>query len=156
MGNCESGSKTPSVDELMHSPATVLSEILRALDSDNLDKGFVEKHLAEILRAARNVNAFIRNGENAVGQDLKTKLLVELAISDLSLSRENLKKILEKFCAENELDLHPKAGWALTAIEECKLNPDLVSRDGQIAIKINKDHIYVYERLQKGWVGMVF
>ncbi|MBA4336512.1 hypothetical protein C0416_01930 [bacterium] len=132
----------------------VLSEILKALESGNLDKGFVEKHLAEILRAARNVNAFTNNGENAIGQDLKTRLLVKLATSDLS--RNNLKKILEKFCAENGLDLHPKAGWVLTGIETCKLNPDLISDDNKIAIKINKDNICVYEKLNNGWVGMVF
>ena len=154
MGTPESGSKTPSVEEFMRNPAAILSEIMRALNSDNLDKGFVESHLAQILRAARNVNNFAQNGERAIGEDLKTKLLSELAISDLS--KNNLKKILGKFCADSGLELHPKAGWTLAAIETCKLNPDWVSGDDQIAIKINKDNICVYERLQNGWVGMVF
>jgi len=154
MGTPESGSKNPFVKEFMDDSAMVSYEIVRALKSGNLDKGFVEEHLAQILRAARNVNSFASNGERAIGQDLKTRLLVELATSDLS--KKNLQKILEKFCTDNGLELHPKAGWTLAGIETCKLNPDLVSSDGQIAIKINNDNICVYEKLNNGWVGMVF
>lgn len=156
MDNSESKKETPAVNEFMADPIKVSSEIVNAIRSGNLSPEFVEEHLGTLLKEARNVNetnsqAF-QNERSIQKETIKGNLLTKLAT--LEEGKVALFKTLRTFCEENDLELHPEQGWAVRGVKEDEFSADWTSNDGEFAIKINLDNIFVYQKIGKNWFGM--
>ena len=147
--NPEYGSYT---ETFLSNPGKAADELRRAL-KDGLAPEFVEKYLEPLLSEAQNVNRV--NKEAMMGEatrkldSLRSALLAQLNLIN-SGSPEAIKKTVENFAEERDLDIKPTKGHAVNIGPD--MRPDWTSKDGEIGLRVTSDSVWVYRKVMDKWI----